>query len=272
MKNILNLYSNYPKTNIDFQRFDFPSGCEPHIKIGKVKDGGITIFYRISNSNDLIVLLLIVDALKRVGIKRIKLFLPYIPFSRQDRVMIYGEPLSIKVMANLLNSQGFEKVTIYDPHSDVTSSLIDNVNVISNEKFVKAILEDKQNYLIVSPDAGSYKKIFKLCQYLEYKNEIILCSKHRDVENGNLSNITCPNENFYGKDLYIVDDICDGGGTFVMLAEELKKRNCGKINLIVSHGIFSGGIDLLENIDHIYTTDSFKIHPKHEKLTQVSLI
>ncbi len=87
---------------------------------------------------------------------------------------------------------------------------------------------------------------------------------------GQILSTTCDTEDFEGRDLYIVDDICDGGGTFVLLADELRKRNCGKINLIVSHAILSKGMEALPNIDHVYTTDSFQ-DLSHPKLTQIKL-
>lgn len=68
----------------------------------------------------------------------------------------------------------------------------------------------------------------------------------------------------------IVDDICDGGGTFIGLAEELKRKNAGKIYLAVSHGIFSKGIDKLDFLAHVYATDAYNTQA-HELLTQISL-
>jgi ribose-phosphate pyrophosphokinase len=256
---------------VDFQKFDFPSGCEPHIKLFPILDEKVKITCRIKSANDLLLLLLAVDALKRSGARRLECFIPYLPFARQDRVMVKGEPLSVKVISNLLNTQGFEKVQIYDAHSEVCLALIDNSESITNHSFVAEVLQDKIDYRIISPDAGAYKKIFKVCQHLNYKDEIVLCNKTRDVKNGNITNVTCAVNDFQGLDLYIIDDICDGGGTFILLADELKKRNCGKINLIVSHGIFSKGVDALVNIDHIYTTDSFKDLEDNQKLTQYKL-
>lgn len=256
---------------IEFQKFDFPSGCEPHIKLPSITEELVKITCRIQSGNDILLLLLTVDALKRIGVKSLECFIPYLPFARQDRLMVKGEPLSIKVVSDLLNAQGFEKIQIYDAHSEVSSALINNVEAITNHSFVEEVLKEKTKYLIVSPDAGAYKKIFKVCQYLNYKDEIVLCNKTRNVENGSITSVTCAVNDFQGMDLYIIDDICDGGGTFVLLADELKKRNCGKVNLIVSHGIFSKGVDALTNIDHIYTTDSFKDLEHNNKLTQTKL-
>lgn len=243
---------------IEIEQFDFPSGCESHIKIKGSVGPVMTVTCRIRNGNDIIRLLLTADALKRNGANKIELFLPYLPFARQDRVMVSGEPLSIKVFSDLLNSVGFSHVEIFDPHSDVSMALINNSKAIDNHKFVKAALMGHEDFYIVSPDAGAYKKIFKLCQYLNYKEEIIMCNKLRDVSNGVIRSVTVSHDDLKGKDCFIIDDICDGGGTFLLLAEELRKRNCGNIYLIVSHGIFSKGLKDFTNINHIYTTDSFR--------------
>jgi len=114
------------------------------------------------------------------------LFIPYLPFARQDRVMVDGEPLSVKVMADLINSCGFDNVTIYDPHSEVCLALINNAVANSNHNFVKKVLHGKSNYYIVSPDAGAYKKIFKLCQSINYTERIALCNKTRNVATGEM--------------------------------------------------------------------------------------
>lgn len=261
-------------SGIDFEVFDFPSGCEPHIKIKEINAEKALITLRIRNLNQLMLLFLATDALKRSGVKEIEVFIPYLPFARQDRVMVSGEPLSVKVISDLINLQNYSKVTIYDAHSEVSLALINNAVGIDNHSFVKEVLKDKENYLICSPDAGAYKKIFKLCQKIGYKDEIVLCNKVRDVSNGKIQNIMIANNDLQGKDLYILDDICDGGGTFTILSKELKKKNCGKVNLIVSHGIFSKGEEpLKENIDMVYTTDSFKDitsdYIKQVKLAQV---
>lgn len=284
---ILNLDKNFSPFGggIEFEKFDFPSGCEPHIKFSKFitetqgryqyvpADGErVLITCRIQNANDLILLLLATDALKRMDINNIQCFIPYLPFARQDRVMVEGEPLSVKVIADIINAHGYEKVYIYDAHSDVSLALINNSRGITNHSFVKEVLKDKKDYLIVSPDAGAEKKIYKLCKAIEYKDKVVLCNKIRDVETGEIIETTCDTYDFHGKDLYIVDDIADGGFSFTKLAEVIKNRNCGKINLVVSHGIFTRGLDVFKDIDHIYTTDSFKDHEYHDKLTEIKLL
>jgi len=249
------------------------SGGEPHIKLqDKISYfSHVTISIKLESFNDVGKLLVAVDALKRnvisySGHQRIHLFLPYFPGARQDRIMVKGEAFTAKVYADLINSMGFKTVTIVDPHSDVTPALINNCIVIDNHKFVLEVLRDLfpqskvTTPLLVSPDAGANKKVLKLAQYLSEFNtmKIVKCDKTRNVQTGNITGFEVYKENLNGQDCVIVDDICDGGRTFIGLADELKTKNAGKLYLIVTHGIFSHGVgELLKYYEKIYTTDSF---------------
>jgi ribose-phosphate pyrophosphokinase len=240
------------------------NGGEPHIKIDpKIElqeDYCITI--RIKSFNDIGLLMVAVDALRRLGVLNLSLFLPYFPGARQDRLMIPGEPLTVKLYADLINTLDFQHVIIFDPHSAVTPALINNVQVIDNSDFVKNAIQKTEinDYLLIAPDGGSLKKIYKTSAFLG-GIEVVECSKLRDVKTGKLSNFKVGKENLNNQTCVIVDDICDGGGTFIGLAEQLKKHNAGRLVLIVSHGIFSKGIvNLREHFNHIITTDSFRDH------------
>ncbi|RYD57576.1 MAG: ribose-phosphate pyrophosphokinase [Sphingobacteriales bacterium] len=242
---------------IAFKSFNF-SGGEVHIKLAEAAEK-VMITARLNSSDDVMRLLLAVDALRRSGTERISAFIPYLPYARQDRVMVPGEPLSVKVIADLLNSCNFHRIYVYDVHSEVSLAVLNNVQLITNESLVRTVLKDKRDYLLVSPDAGALKKIYKLAQAIQYTGDIVLCNKIRDVKDGQIKKIDIDCKDLQGKECIVVDDICDGGTTFVGVAKELKGCNAGKISLIVSHGIFSQGEALLsEHLDHIYTTDSFR--------------
>ncbi|MBL7867603.1 MAG: ribose-phosphate pyrophosphokinase [Flavobacterium lindanitolerans] len=261
---ILNLdthFNPFPgKREIQFQSFTF-SGGEPHIKINPDFDVSelVTITHRINSFNDFGLLLLAIDALKRMDVKLINVFIPYFPAARQDRVMISGEPLSVKVYADILNSLKLNKVTVFDAHSEVTPALLDNCEVIPNHAFIAEVLEKiGKEVKLISPDGGALKKIYKVSEYLGGV-EVVECSKSRDVKTGKLSGFKVYNDDLKGMDCLIVDDICDGGGTFVGLAEELKKKNAGKLYLAVSHGIFNKGFDVFQkDFEKIFTTNSFR--------------
>lgn len=271
---ILNLDPDFkpiPGEEIEFTAFTFPSGCEEHIKLNHIEqEEEVVITTRIKTSRDIMRLLLATDALKKRVTQKIVLVMPYLPYARQDRRMVSGEPLSIKVFADILNAQNYDIVMVFDAHSDVSAALINNIKLVNNHKLVYRVMNVNGHGLIVCPDAGAYKKVFALCQAIEYKEEIVICHKVRDVATGQIIETKVPDVDYSGQDMYIVDDICDGGGTFVLLAEALRKKNVGKINLIVSHGIFSKGIDALASIDRIYTTNSFP-QINHSKLVTIDL-
>ena len=111
---------------------------------------------------------------------------------------------------------------------------------------------------MVSPDGGALKKIYKLSEALGGL-EVLECSKSRDVKTGALSGFKVYADHLQGRDCLIVDDICDGGGTFVGLAEQLRAHGAGKLYLAVSHGIFSKGFEGLKAVfERVFTTDSFR--------------
>ena len=260
---ILNLDPNFRpfpgQKEIDFKSFIF-SGGEPHIKINPDFDVNqkITITHRLNSFNDLGLLCITVDALRRMDVKIIDLFIPYFPAARQDRVMIPGEPLSVKVYADIINAMQLNKVFVFDAHSEVTPALLNNSTVIPNYTFIKEVLNKiGQNVKLISPDGGALKKIYKVSEFLGGV-EVVECSKSRDVKTGKLSGFKVYEDDLNGMDCLIVDDICDGGGTFVGLAEELKKKNAGKLYLAVSHGIFNKGFEVLNCFDTIFTTNSVK--------------
>lgn len=271
---ILNLDAKFKPivgVEIQYEKFIF-SGGEPHIKITTDFERSIpiTITHRINSFNDLGLLCMAVDALRRMDATINTLFIPYFPGARQDRLMVKGEPLSAKVYADIINNLGFNKVIIFDVHSDVSPALLDNCANSTNHKFVaKALSMIHTDPVLVAPDAGSLKKIYKLSEFLKGV-DVIECSKTREVKTGLLKGFRVYEDDLNGKDCVIVDDICDGGGTFIGLANELKLKNAGDLYLIVSHGIFSKGLHELNCFEKIFTTNSIK-EIENEQLIQIAI-
>jgi ribose-phosphate pyrophosphokinase len=256
------------KTTFYTHEFDTTlfSGGEINVKVSENLSGHDTIYIEanIMDAEGLMTLAMLKDAvIREAPYAEIDLYLGYVPYARQDRVCNPGESLSIKVFCDMINAMNFHAVTILDPHSDVTPALLNRCTVIPPEymlarpgKELGAKLRNKQ-ITLVAPDAGSTKKVEKVSKYFGGL-EIIQGMKKRDTETGRLTGFE-----FYGdvagKDLLIVDDICDGGGTFLGLTSKLKVGGAKTVSLYVSHGIFSKGIEVLFDggIDKIYTTDSF---------------
>lgn len=280
---ILNLAKlpNIPKDlNIEFSESVFPGG-EVHFRINKKSlEYDIDILCMLNSSEDIMRLVLAVDAIRRLSSEckryiKINAFIPYIPYARQDRVCNTGEAHSLKVFCNILNSLKFDKVTCYDPHSDVCEALIDNLEVIKPNNLVKWALyeifkSESQNIepnqhihlSILSPDAGQSKKIYKLDSLVDFicrnSGSIYECSKIRDLKTTKILETKVPLIKDYGP-IVIIDDICDGGRTFIETAKEVRKQTEVPLYLIVSHGIFSNGEDELKKLfTKIYTTNSIR--------------
>lgn len=214
-----------------------------------------------------------VASLRELDVEEIHLYTPYIVGARSDRKFEKGGNNYIKdVIAPVINSLNFKTVTCIDPHSDVLEACIKGFRKEDNFKLVSwaisHIPREKQwkfnDMILVSPDAGASKKIYKVAEQIGYKGDIITCSKDRDAE-GKLTKTVVPyKHSIHGdKDIIIIDDICDGGATFINIAKELKKNHDrkpfkGKIYLIVTHGIFSKGFEELNQyFDGIYCTNSY---------------
>lgn len=258
--------------SIEFQAFTFYGG-EPHLKIHSdlSKVAHVNITHRINSFNDMGFVLIAADALRRAGVKTLSLVIPYFPAARQDRVMVAGEPLTVKVYADLINSLNLEQVTIFDAHSEVSIALLNNCNAVSNHKFIKKVVDSMGGAKLISPDGGALKKIYKVSHYLNGA-EVVECSKSRDVKTGQLSGFKVYADDLGGANCIIVDDICDAGGTFMGLAAELKKKNAGKLYIAISHGIFSKGIEeLSKHFELIFTTDSIRNEAPNAKLVQYKL-
>lgn len=237
----------------------FPCG-EEHVRIGDLPENeDVNVLWEFQRSNELVELMLLVNAIRQRDIHaRIHLTMPYVPFSRQDRVHVKGEPLSIAVLANVINSLKFESVTIMDPHSDVTPALLERCVVISqHEIFGKMLRTWPNRFILIAPDGGALKKIYQLAKEVPCL-DVIKCSKRRDVRTGEIDGVTVPEYyvQYAHHEAVIVDDICDGGRTFVELAKALIERGCEskRISLMVTHGFFTKGLEVFDGlIDHIYT-------------------
>jgi ribose-phosphate pyrophosphokinase len=235
------------------------------------RTNSITIKSRLNTFQDLELIICANQALKEIGVKSVKLFIPYCIGGRSDRKFQEGGINYIKtVIAPILNSQNFDEVRIMDPHSDVLEACINNFIKIDNNHLVKFALDNivkdggtQDNICLVSPDAGAYKKIFDVATWFGIK-EIITASKVRDISTGKILRTEVPSIEKYddGMRYVIVDDICDGGRTFIELAKVIKEQKPNsKIYLVVTHGIFSAGFGELNNyFERIYTTNSIKEH------------
>jgi ribose-phosphate pyrophosphokinase len=243
---------------------------------------GITIMSRLNTFQDLEIIICATQALREVGVKRIRLYIPYCMGARSDRKFMKGGINYVKhVIAPIINSQGYEMVTIMDPHSDVLEACInnfvkiDNINLASfafkdyflSKGFTTWSEDNFKNVRLVSPDAGALKKVFHVAESIGYTNDVVIAAKHRNLETGKIDFTNVPLDGTNPiDDFFIFDDICDGGRTFIEIAKVITSHVWsrdeyfrGKIYLVVTHGIFSAGYAQLgEYFETIYTTNSVK--------------
>jgi ribose-phosphate pyrophosphokinase len=224
----------------------------------------------IKNSNDLMDLILVTDILRNAGKQPDVLEIPYMPYGRQDRRHQHGSSDALRVVSKLINGLGYKHVVVYEPHSSYTNALIDNCVSVSMteaaEKFISA-LDDPGEIMLVSPDKGATYRV----EDLSYKTglEMATVSKRRQPDDETWLSIERIEDKMLGKHMVVIDDICDGGATFLQLAkyvaEEMSKRQSDfepeekpRMSLFVAHGIFKHGcIPLKQYYPIIGTTDSF---------------
>jgi len=246
------------------------SGGERHVDLGiwTFQPKHVVIRARIDSSDDLMTLFLLSDALQR---KRIPKFLelPYMPYARQDRVCSPGQAHSLDVVGDFLNIFEYQKVAIWDPHSWLTLAKVHRAIevppalIMERDSYLVAMIKNPTS-ILVAPDKGAVQRVRGVSTYFGQPN-VLECTKTRNPVTGELTDLHIPEMDLEDKNLIIVDDICDGGYTFINLAKELRKKNPYSVQLYVTHGIFSKGLKPLdEDIDIIYTSDS-KPSPADDK-------
>ncbi len=263
-------YNNRPHVVINDVKYFTFSGGEVHIQIPTdipfADPARIRITTRITNSDKLMELFMVTDALRRKFGTLVPIYvtIPYLPYARQDKISAQGESLSLKVFADLINSQNYAKVITFDAHSDVANALINNLKNISQKSVVwyvasyRGIGEMLQNKVLIIPDHGASKKSYQLGEVLS-PEKFVQVDKARD-EFGNIVKTVVYTDLLVDKDCLIVDDICDGGATYIAIAKELLTLGAKSITLFTTHGIYAKGVDCLYNagIDTIVTTDTFR--------------
>jgi ribose-phosphate pyrophosphokinase len=215
-------------------------------------------FWDLRTSDDILALLMAADANQRAGKPAPSIAISYFAYGRQDRVCNQGEAFSLKVVCDLINSAGFTSVTVLEPHSLVLPALLDNCHIMPMTGFVAELAADK---VVIAPDAGAEKRAYEVAKAAG--SDMVVALKKRNPLNGEIISIDLFCDDLQGKDCLIVDDICDGGATFLHLAVKLREKNCGKITLAIAHGIFTRGAEVFNGkIDEVYCIENYKLTKK----------
>jgi ribose-phosphate pyrophosphokinase len=233
--------------------FHFPAG-EAHINVNPdAHEKPRYAYVRGADADDLVALGMAADWAKQEG-RELTALMPYLPAARADR----GEPFGARVYANIINSLGLGQVVAFDIHSPIMQGLVKRLTVLDTaEVLTRTVLNGNIDYAgIISPDEGSRERSGRIAKAAGLP--LIKASKHRDFNTGKLSGFSCePLPDPEGRYL-VVDDICDGGGTFRGLASVIGLEK-EQLDLWVSHGVFSGKAgELKQSYGQVFTTDS---HP-----------
>lgn len=227
--------------------------------------------YRINDYSDLFMLKSIKDAWDNMhmlvpgGKRPLNVRIPCMFQQQHDRRFNKNESHELKLICEFLNSCDFATVEIFHPHNEsAISTILNNVIFTPTKDYYRRVFDNLRKHdvyindpnksapILLSTDAGSFKWVNKIAE--EYKLDLYAANKMR--EKGKLTqHIEC--QDFKGRDIIILDDLCVYGGTFVGLGKMLKERNCGKLFLVVSHITVKTPNKELENLfDTVYTTNS----------------
>lgn len=252
---ILNLI-NKEKSNIDYSISRFPDG-EIQITLGEInhKDK-VQINCHITSAEELFILTQVCDILTRHGVA-FNICLFYLMSMRMDRVMDFNRPFSLSIVCKILDNLGAIYISIYSPHSEEYKRFFKNTTVeeLDLGTFSYAVHDyEGGGFQLVLPDRGAIDRFY-------YDDNTIFGLKTRDLKTGKIISIGIENPEKIGNvPLIIRDDLCDGGGTFVRIAEAIRKvQPNANLSIYVDHMVNPKGIMTLSNtFSHVWFTNSYK--------------
>ena len=226
--------------NTNIRRF---ADGEIYVEINEnIRGNSVFVIQSTSNpaNDNLMELLLVIDALKRSSAKNVTAVIPYFGYARQDRKVAPRTSISAKVVANLITNAGASRVVTVDLHAGQIQGFFDMPvdNLFTTPLFAKYIKKklNKKNLICVSPDVGGVQRTRGLATRI--KADLAIIDKRRPAPGksrvmniiGNVKNKTC----------IIVDDIIDSGGTIVNAVDALKKSGADEVYVFITHAVLSG--------------------------------
>jgi len=226
-----------------------------------------------SPSDNIVELLLMLDAARRASAKNVVAVIPYLGYGRQDRKDKPRVPIGAKLIANLITSAGANRVMTLDLHADQIQGFfkIPVDHLFASTIFIPYINKLKLNNLVIaSPDVGGSKRANVYAKHL--KCEMVICYKQRKKAN-EIEKIKIIGD-IKNKDVVIVDDMIDTAGTMAKTSDLMKKNGANSVRAICTHAILSG--NAYENINNscieeLVVTDSLPLKSKSEKIKVLSV-
>ena len=251
---------------------------EIYVEINEnIRGNSIFLIQSVSSpaNDNLMELLLSIDALKRSSAKNITAVIPYFGYARQDRKVVPRTSISAKLVSNLIAKAGADRVVTVDLHSGQIQGFFDIPvdNLFATPIFARHIKKKlkKNNIICVAPDVGGTARARALGKLLNV--DLAIVDKRRpapgksEVMNviGNVKNKTC----------ILVDDIIDSGGTIVNAASELKKRGAKDVHVYLTHGVLSGNaVEKIKksSIKNLVVTDTIDNSTKVKKAKNIEVL
>jgi ribose-phosphate pyrophosphokinase len=254
-------YLKVPQTKGQVKRF---ADMEIFVEIQEnVRGQDVFVIQSISfpANDNLMELLILIDALKRASAARITAVIPYYGYARQDRKPGPRTPISAKLVANLIERAGADRVMTLDLHAGQIQGFFDipTDNLFAAPVMVRDIQEHYKgdNLMVVSPDVGGVVRARALAKRIEAP--IAICDKRR--ERPGESEVMHVIGDVEGKRCILIDDIVDSGGTLVNAAEALLKHGAVEAMAYITHGVLSGGaVSRIQNskLKSLVITDSIQ--------------
>ena len=273
-------YLQIPLTQASIRRF---SDMEIFVEIHENVRGQDTFIIQSTSypaNDNLMELLVTLDALRRGSARRITAVMPYFGYARQDRKSGPRTPISAKLVANLITTAGADRVLTLDLHAGQIQGFFDIPldNLFSAPVFVRDIEERfANNLMMVSPDVGGVLRARAFAKRLD--TDLAIIDKRR--ERAGASEVMNVIGDVEGRNCILVDDIVDSAGTLCNAAEALAERGAASIRAYVTHGVLSGGavarvvaspLEKMVITDSILSTEAVRVTENVEQLTIAPLI
>ncbi len=268
-------YLKMPLTPVEIKKF---TDGEIYVRVlESVRGCDVYIIQPTNNdaNHNLMELLIIADALKRSSPLSITAIIPYYGYSRQDKKTKSREAITAKLVANMIQIAGIDRVIFFELHVPQVQGFFDipSDNLDLLPFFAEYIQEKKpKDFVVVSPDAGGAARARTLAQILHVP--IAIVDKRRQQHN--LAQVEHVIGDVKGKTCFLVDDMIDTAGSITEAAKILRKFGATKVYAIATHGVFSG--DAIQKIDNspleevlVSNTIPLSPHKKSKKIKVISI-
>ena len=264
-------YYGYELAEIEVKRF---SDGEMQPIIQESVRGAYVFFIQSTfpPADNLLELLLLIDSAKRASAGYITAVIPYFGYARQDRKDKPRVPISAKVIAKMLESAGADRIVTMDLHADQIQGFFDIPvdHLKSNAIFIPYLeKQDLTNTIFASPDVGGVKRARSFSKH--FNKNLVICDKEREIAN-KVKAIKVIGD-VKGKDVILIDDLIDTGGTLCKAAEAMIEEGAKSVRAICAHPVLSG--NAYENINNsvlteLLVTDSIPLKEECDKIKVIS--